>query len=158
MIGGKKHWLWPAVDQDGVVLDVLVQSWRDKRAAKRLLRKLLEQQARSQRANQNPSRPASNATTIRVIWRPAWVASPRQRSSKPSNAAASAASFFSGWRALPGTMPATSQLAWLISMIAIKVPSWFRAMGDRLKSFGCGMGRSVGYFRRRSCHPVPATP
>src|SRR3954463_16188936 len=36
MIGGKKHWLWPAVDQDGVVLDVLVQSWRDKRAAKRL--------------------------------------------------------------------------------------------------------------------------
>src|SRR5215207_4145233 len=26
MIGGKKHWLWRAVDQDGVVLDVLVQS------------------------------------------------------------------------------------------------------------------------------------
>src|ERR671938_323460 len=24
MIGGKKHWLWRAVDQDGVVLDVLV--------------------------------------------------------------------------------------------------------------------------------------
>src|SRR5829696_3230104 len=40
MIGGQKHWLWRAVDQDGVVLDVLVQSRRDKKAAKRLLRKL----------------------------------------------------------------------------------------------------------------------
>src|SRR5918993_5080618 len=40
-IAGEKHWLWRAVDQDGLVLDVLVQSRRDKRAAKRLLRKLL---------------------------------------------------------------------------------------------------------------------
>src|SRR3954466_12652415 len=44
MISGKKHWLWRAVDQDGVLLDVLVQSRRDKRAAKRLLRKLLKRQ------------------------------------------------------------------------------------------------------------------
>src|SRR5512135_3704324 len=29
-IAGKKHWLWRAVDQDGFVLDVLVQSRRDK--------------------------------------------------------------------------------------------------------------------------------
>jgi len=28
MIGGTKHWLWRAVDQDGVVLDVLVQTLR----------------------------------------------------------------------------------------------------------------------------------
>jgi putative transposase len=28
-IGGKKHWLWRAVDQDGFVLDVLVQGRRD---------------------------------------------------------------------------------------------------------------------------------
>ena len=34
-IAGKKHWLWRAVDQDGFVLDVLVQSRRDKKAAKR---------------------------------------------------------------------------------------------------------------------------
>ena len=40
-IAGQMHWLWRAVDQDGIVLDVLVQSRRDKRAAKRLLRKLL---------------------------------------------------------------------------------------------------------------------
>src|SRR5438128_9982479 len=37
-IAGTKHWVWRAVDQNGVVLDILVQSRRDKRAAKRLLR------------------------------------------------------------------------------------------------------------------------
>src|SRR4051795_4310434 len=45
-IAGQKHWLWRAVDQDGIVLDVLVQSRRDKQAAKRLLRKLLKKQGR----------------------------------------------------------------------------------------------------------------
>src|SRR5215210_6459312 len=48
-IAGKKHWLWRAVDQTGVVLDVLVQSRRDKKAAKRLLRKLLKKQMRPPR-------------------------------------------------------------------------------------------------------------
>ena len=37
-IAGKHHYLWRAVDRDGFVLDVLVQSRRDKKAAKRLLR------------------------------------------------------------------------------------------------------------------------
>jgi putative transposase len=45
-IAGVKHWLWRAVDQTGIVLDVLVQSRRDKQAAKRLLRKLLKKQMR----------------------------------------------------------------------------------------------------------------
>src|ERR1044072_6929212 len=45
-IAGKKHWVWRAVDQDGIVLDILVQSRRDKQAAKRLLRKLLKRQYR----------------------------------------------------------------------------------------------------------------
>src|SRR3954454_14746501 len=49
MIAGQKHWLWRAVDQDGVVLDVLVQRRRDKQAAKRLLRKLLKKQGRAPR-------------------------------------------------------------------------------------------------------------
>ncbi len=40
-IQGKKHSLWRAVDQDGNVLDILVQSRRNKKAAKRLFRKLL---------------------------------------------------------------------------------------------------------------------
>src|SRR4051795_12642544 len=48
-IAGTKHWLWRAVDQDGVVLDILVQSRRNKRAAKRLLRKLLKKQGRAPR-------------------------------------------------------------------------------------------------------------
>jgi putative transposase len=48
-IAGKRHWLWRAVDQDGMVLDVLVQSRRDQRAAKRLLRKLLKRQGRAPR-------------------------------------------------------------------------------------------------------------
>ena len=43
------HYLWRAVDQHGVVLDVLVQSRRDKKAAKRLLRKLLKRQCRAPR-------------------------------------------------------------------------------------------------------------
>jgi putative transposase len=36
------HYLWRAVDQDGDVLDILVQSRRDKKAAKRFFRKLLK--------------------------------------------------------------------------------------------------------------------
>jgi putative transposase len=48
-IAGKKHYLWRAVDQDGSVLDALVQSRRDKKAAKRLLRKLLKKQGRAPR-------------------------------------------------------------------------------------------------------------
>jgi hypothetical protein len=34
-IQGALHYLWRAVDQDGVVLDILVQERRDARAAKR---------------------------------------------------------------------------------------------------------------------------
>src|SRR3954452_21900831 len=43
-IAGRKHWLWRAVDQHGMVLDILVQSRRNAKAAKRLLRKLLKKQ------------------------------------------------------------------------------------------------------------------
>jgi putative transposase len=43
-IAGEKHWLWRAVDQHGIVLDILVQSRRNAKAAKRLLRKLLKKQ------------------------------------------------------------------------------------------------------------------
>jgi putative transposase len=48
-IGGAQHWLWRAVDGSGRVLDVLVQRRRDRRAAKRLLRKLLKRQGRPPR-------------------------------------------------------------------------------------------------------------
>lgn len=42
-IQGKKHWLWCVVDQDGFVLEVLLQSRRNAKAAERLMRKLLSQ-------------------------------------------------------------------------------------------------------------------
>src|SRR6201988_482544 len=48
-IAGKKHWLWRAVDHDGFVLDILVQSRRDKKGAKRLFRKLHKKQGRAPR-------------------------------------------------------------------------------------------------------------
>jgi putative transposase len=41
-IRGQRHYLWQAVDQDGNVLDILVQSRRNKQAAKRFFRKLLK--------------------------------------------------------------------------------------------------------------------
>ena len=43
-VAGRKHWHWRAVDQHWVVLDILVQSRRNAKAAKRLLRKLLKKQ------------------------------------------------------------------------------------------------------------------
>ena len=48
-IKGERHYLWRAVDQDGNVLDILVQRRRDKQAAKRLLRKLLRRQGQPPR-------------------------------------------------------------------------------------------------------------
>jgi putative transposase len=48
-INGKKRWLWRAVDQHGAVLDVLVQSRRERHAARRLMRKLLKKHGRAPR-------------------------------------------------------------------------------------------------------------
>ena len=43
-IGGKRMYLWRAVDHEGEVLDMLVQRRRDAHAALRLMRKLLKKQ------------------------------------------------------------------------------------------------------------------
>jgi len=43
-IRGERHYLWRAVDQDGDVIDILVQRHRNARAAKRFFRKLLKGQ------------------------------------------------------------------------------------------------------------------
>ncbi|EWY40773.1 transposase [Skermanella stibiiresistens SB22] len=48
-IAGRKHYLWRAADQEGFALDVLVQSRRDRKAAKRLLRKLLKRRGHATR-------------------------------------------------------------------------------------------------------------
>ncbi|MER9255907.1 IS6 family transposase [Mesorhizobium sp. M0598] len=44
IIAGRKHWLWRAVDQDGYVLDEIVQNRRNTKAAKRSLTRLLKKQ------------------------------------------------------------------------------------------------------------------
>jgi putative transposase len=44
VIRKKRHWLWRAVDNEGEVLEFLVQSKRNAKAAKRLVRKLLKKQ------------------------------------------------------------------------------------------------------------------
>src|SRR4029453_16801253 len=81
---------------------------------------------------------------MRVIVRPFWVASARQRINKRSSSTSLGSSFFSGWRSIPGTMPATSQLAWLISMTEMIVLSCSRGVRDLLKSSSCcAMGRSI---------------
>ena len=41
-ISGRKFWLWRAVDQHGVVLEEILQSKRDKGAAKRFLLRLIK--------------------------------------------------------------------------------------------------------------------
>jgi putative transposase len=41
-ISGRRHWLWRAVDQDGVVLDILVQARRNQEAAEAFLRRVLD--------------------------------------------------------------------------------------------------------------------
>src|SRR3954453_2519725 len=66
-IAGQKHWLWRAVDQTGMVLDVLVQRRRDKRAAKRLLRKLLKRQCRAPRVMVTDKLPSYGAAKREVM-------------------------------------------------------------------------------------------
>ena len=43
-IRGERHYLWRAVDQDGDLIDILVQRNRNARAAKRFFPKLLKWQ------------------------------------------------------------------------------------------------------------------
>ena len=42
LISGRQFWLWRAVDDEGEILDLLVQRRRDAKAAARLMRKLLK--------------------------------------------------------------------------------------------------------------------
>ena len=46
-IRGQRQYLWRAIDQDGDVIDILLQRRRNGRAAKRFFRKLLKRQQRS---------------------------------------------------------------------------------------------------------------
>jgi transposase-like protein len=44
VIRGRRHWLWRAVDNEGEVLDFLVQRRRNAKAARKLMKKLLKNQ------------------------------------------------------------------------------------------------------------------
>ncbi len=48
-VRGERRYLWRAVDQDGDVLDILIQKRKDKQAAARFFKKLLKGQGRSAR-------------------------------------------------------------------------------------------------------------
>jgi putative transposase len=48
-INGRRHWLWRAVDQDGAVLDILVQERRNQAAAECFLRRVLAGEDRAPR-------------------------------------------------------------------------------------------------------------
>ena len=64
-IQGRQQYLWRAVDEDGDVLDILVQSHRNRRAAARFFRKLLNKTPPRPRG----ARPPRNAAaTSRMIW------------------------------------------------------------------------------------------
>ena len=65
-IAGRKHWLWRAVDQHGTVLDILVQSRRNAKAAERLLRKLLKKHGKAPRV-MITDKLASYAAAKRVV-------------------------------------------------------------------------------------------
>ncbi|GHF64544.1 IS6 family transposase [Deinococcus metalli] len=42
-VGGARHWLWRAVDEDGTVLDILLQQHRDTQAARSFFTQLLSE-------------------------------------------------------------------------------------------------------------------
>jgi putative transposase len=66
-IAGRKHWLWRAVDQDGYVLDEIVQGRRDTKAAKRLLTRLMKQQGMAPRRIITDKLPSYGAARRQVM-------------------------------------------------------------------------------------------
>jgi putative transposase len=66
-IAGRKHWLWRAVDQDGYVLDEIVQGRRDTKAAKRLLTRLMKKQGMAPRRIITDKLPSYGAARRQVM-------------------------------------------------------------------------------------------
>jgi transposase-like protein len=68
-IAGRMVYLWRAVDAEGEVLDVLVQSRRNKRAALKLMRKLLKKYGfvPDWRAHAQPRRKIFGAVSHRLV-------------------------------------------------------------------------------------------
>src|ERR1700687_480683 len=64
-INKQRYWLWRAVDQDGTVLDILVQSRRDQHAAERFLRRVLEADDGAEPRVASPTKLASFVPAIK---------------------------------------------------------------------------------------------
>jgi putative transposase len=60
-IVSRRHWLWRAVDQDGYVLDEIVQGRRNTKAAKRLLAQLMKKQGMAPKRNITDKLPSYGA-------------------------------------------------------------------------------------------------
>lgn len=79
MIGGRTYWLWRAIDAAGDILDILVQSRRNAKAAKRFLRRLTArfgEPARHQTAFERLLKPLADVFGKGRVKRPspqAWL-------------------------------------------------------------------------------------
>jgi transposase-like protein len=93
-IDGRMVYLWRAVDAEGEVLDVLVQSKRDKHAALKLMRKLLKKYAfalsgwRLTTCGHTRRRPALSASNTCMSAAGGRTIGPRTRISRPDGGSA----------------------------------------------------------------------
>src|SRR3954468_19217355 len=71
-IDGRQMYLWRAVDAEGEVLDVLVQPKRDRRAARKLMRKLLKKQGMVSDEWVTDKNPAYGAALRTLVGRLPW--------------------------------------------------------------------------------------
>jgi len=70
-IRGKRHWAWRAADQDGVVLDILVQERRDQASAERFLRCVLQSVVSTSHSwSSQTGRPATRRPSLRSCREP----------------------------------------------------------------------------------------
>jgi putative transposase len=65
-IGGKQHYLWRAVDQEGEVVDVYLQERRDAKAAKRFFQRFIKAGAAISRKSCRCLQPVQSSPTFSV--------------------------------------------------------------------------------------------
>jgi putative transposase len=90
-INGEQKYLWRDVDQDGNVLDILVQNRRDKAAARRFLRRLMKKTRTVPRVivttNSAPTAPptARSCPASSTVSRSTSTTGPRTATSRPGS-------------------------------------------------------------------------
>ncbi len=66
-VRGERRYLWRAVDQDGDILDILVQKYKNKQAVSRFFKKLMKGQSRSARLIVTDKLPIYSEAKIAVM-------------------------------------------------------------------------------------------